>query len=362
MKIAIVHDWLNQIGGAENVLETMVSMFPDAPVFTTIYAPQLMPPEYQHWDIRTSWLDKAPGIYRHHQPYLPLYPAAVQSLDLRGYDVILSNKSGFIHGIKTHPGQVHLCYCLAPTRYVWSYKSYAQRERLNGLTHVMLAPIIAMLRNWDYKAAQKVSHFCAISTDIQQRIKQYYKRDSIIIAPPVNTNRFLPVTKPTEDYYFILSRLIPYKRIDLAVEAFNQLGKRLVIAGEGRDRKALEQLAKPNVEFLGRLPWDKVVDLMANCKAFVFPGYEDFGITPVEAQSAGRPVIAYAAGGALDTVIDGKTGIYFKQQTVNSLIEAVHQLEKTTFNTEIIRQHALNFSTDRFKNELKSWIELKING
>ena len=263
MKIAIVHDWLNQMGGAENVLETMVSMFPKAPVFTAIYAPKLMPVEYQSWDIRPSWLNRAPGIHHHHQLYLPFYPAAAQSLDLRDYDLVLSNKSGFIHGVKTRPGQIHLCYCLAPTRYVWDYKGYAQRERLGGLSHLLLKPVIVALRRWDYLAAQRVDYFCAISTDIQERIKKYYHRDSAIIAPPVNTERFTPASNPAEDYYFIVSRLIPYKRIDLAVQAFSKLGKRLIIAGDGRDRQTLAAMAGPSVEFRGRLSWDEVAKLMA---------------------------------------------------------------------------------------------------
>ncbi len=360
MKIALAHDWLNQTGGAENVLEVLVKMFPDAPVFTTIYAPDLMPPAYRAWDIRTSWLNRAPGIHAHHQPYLPLYPAAVRSLDTRGYDIILSNKSGFIHGLRKSPGRQHLCYCLAPTRYVWNYQNYAARERLTRLTDLALWPVIKILQRWDYQAAQQVDHFCAISTDIQQRIKKYYHRDSIVIPPPVDTDRFQPVSRPKEDYYFIVSRLIPYKRIDLAVKAFSRMGKRLIIAGEGRDGPALKALAGPSVTFTGRLPWDEVVDLMANCKAFVFPGYEDFGITPVEAQAAGRPVIAYAAGGALDTVIDGETGVYFYQQTTDSLTEAVRRLEATSFDPARIRRHAERFSAPRFQRELLAWIASRL--
>lgn len=357
MKLALAHDWLNQMGGAENVLEVMVGMFPQSPVFTTIYGPDLMPPAYRRWDIRTSWLNRAPGVHTHHQPYLPLYPPAVRSLDVRGYDMILSNKSGFIHGLKTEPGQTHLCYCLAPTRYVWDYQSYAARERLGQITDLALAPVVNILRRWDYQSAQRVTHFCAISTEIQARIRKFYQRDSIIISPPVDTDRFRPVSAPTEDYYYIISRLIPYKRIDLAVQAFSKLGKRLIITGDGRDREALKAMAGPTVEFTGRLPWDEAVKLMANCKAFIFPGYEDFGITPVEAQAAGRPVIAYAAGGSLDTVIDGETGIFFHEQTVESLIEAVHRLEDSAFDPDRIRHNAERFSIPRFKRELQDWVD-----
>lgn len=356
MKIALAHDWLNQMGGAENVLEVLVAMFPKSPIFTTIYAPELMPDIYKTWKIVTSRLNHMPGIHRHHQPYLPLYPAAVRSLDISGFDAILSNKSGFIHGLNTSPAQKHLCYCLAPTRYVWNYQSYAQRENMGRITDILLSPMITALRRWDYAAAQRVDYFCAISTDIQQRIKKYYHRDSIIIHPPIDTDRFQPIAQPTEDYYFIISRLIPYKRIDLAVKAFSKLGKRLVITGEGRDRAALESLAAPNVEFTGRLPWADVVKLMTNCKALVFPGYEDFGITPLEAQAAGRPVIAFGAGGALDTVIDGETGVYFHLQNEEALIEAVHRLEAITFDPKYIRKHAENFGIHRFQRQLRDWM------
>ena len=361
VKIAIVHDWLNQIGGAENVLEVMVSMFPEAPVFSTIYAPELMPSVYRSWDIRTSWLNRAPAIHHHHQPYLPLYPAAVKSLDLRNYDVILSNKSGFIHGVKTQPYQRHLCYCLAPTRYVWDYGAYASRERLGRFTGMFLKPVISKLRRWDYEAAQRVDQFCAISTDIQRRIKTYYKRDSVVIAPPANTDRFKPIKHPSEDYYLIVSRLIPYKRIDLAVRAFSKMGKRLVIAGVGRDQQSLEAMAGPTVTFTGYMPKNEVTSLMANCRAFVFPGYEDFGITPVEAQAAGRPVIAYAAGGALDTVIDNETGIFFHEQTVDSIVDAVMRLEATSFDPWHIRCNAQRFSEARFREALRAWITQHIS-
>jgi glycosyltransferase involved in cell wall biosynthesis len=286
VKIALAHDWLNQMGGAENVLEEMVAMYPGAPVFTTIYGPKLMPPAYRQWDIRPAWLDKAPLVHRYHQPYLPFYPAAVSSLNFDGYEVILSNKSGFIHGLPHSAGQMHVCYCLAPTRYVWSYGEYARREGFGRLMGLALGPIIRQLRRWDYRAAQPtppqggvgVDHFIAISRDIQQRIKTYYGRDSVIIYPPVDTGRFQPVAQPAGDYYLVVSRLIPYKRIDLAVQAFSQLGKRLVVVGDGRDRASLEAMAGPSVEFKGRLPWDQVAELMAKLPAFLFPGFEELGI------------------------------------------------------------------------------------
>lgn len=362
MKIAIAHDWLNQMGGAEIVLETMVDLFPEAPVFTTIYWREGMPAAYRRWDIRTSWLDRAPGIYGHHQVYLPLYPPAVRSLDLRAFDVILSNKSGFIHGLRTRPGQVHLCYCLTPTRYAWDFESYAAREQLGGAVKLALRPLISALRRWDRRAADGVTHFAAISREVQARIETHYQRESVVIHPPLNIDRFQPDGKPPGDYYLIASRLIPYKRIDLAVAAFSRLNKRLVVVGEGRDRAALEAAAGPTVEFRGRLPWAELAQLMAGCRAFIFPGYEDFGLAPLEAQACGRPVIAYGRGGALDTVCEGETGLFFRAQTVEALIEAVHRFETMSFDPARIRRHAEQFSTARFKRELLAWIEEKTGG
>ena len=373
MKIALAHDWLNQMGGAENVLEQMVLLYPTAPIFTTIYGPSLMPDAYRRWDIRTSRLNRAPAVHRHHQPYLPFYPAAVTSLNFDSYDIILSNKSGFIHGLRHRANQLHICYCLAPTRYVWDYESYAQREGFGRWLGPAIRPVIKRLQKWDFEAAQLTSkersrgvdHFIAISKDIQDRIKRNYRRDSIIIHPPVDTDRFRPAKQPAGDYYFIVSRLIPYKRIDLAVRAMSRLKRRLIIVGEGRDRAKLEALAGPTVEFKGRLPGDDVVDLMAHCRAFIFPGYEDFGITPVEAQAAGRPVIAFARGGALDTVIPGKTGHFFYEQSVEALMTAVEQFESMSFDPDAIRKNAERFDNRRFRRELGNfvtarWQEFKV--
>ncbi|MDM8526779.1 glycosyltransferase [Anaerolineales bacterium HSG24] len=360
MKIALAHDWLNQMGGAEKVLECLVDMFPQAPIYTTIYAPDLMPTAYQQWNIRSTWLNHAPLIGRHHQPYLPFYPLAVQSMDVRGYDLILSNKSGFIHGLRhVQAKQKHVCYCLAPTRYVWDYDGYAAREGFGQWLGLAMSPLINALRKWDYVAAQRVDRFIAISREIQQRIKRYYNRDSVIIYPPVNTDRFqpLPAQEKPDDYYLIVSRLIPYKRIDLAVQACSRLGKRLIVVGDGRDRATLEAMAGPTIQFTGRLPIGEVVRLMATCRAFFFPGFEDFGIAPVEAQAAGRPVIAFAKGGALDTVIEGLTGLFFYEQTIKALMAAIEQFETIQFDSAIIRTNAERFSETRFRREIISFIE-----
>lgn len=356
MNLALVHDWLNQRGGAEDVLETLVGMYPASPVYTSLYAPDLMPPFYRDWDIRTLWLDHAPGIHSHHQPYLPLYPLAWGGLDLSAYDVVLSNKSGFCHGLQHGENTLHVCYCLAPTRYVWQMDAYIAREGLGKLAETGLRPLIAALRRWDYAAAQRVNKFIAISTEIQQRIQTYYNQPSVIIYPPVDTTRFMPAAK-VDDYFLVVSRLIPYKRIDLAVQAATRLGLPLKVGGKGRDMERLKELAGPTVEFLGYVSDDDLPDLMARCKAFIFPGLEDFGITPVQAQAAGRPVIAYGGGGALDTVIPGKTGVLFSEMTVESLMVAMQGFDASAYNARIIRAHAEQFDTALFKTQITDYVE-----
>jgi len=360
MHLALVHDWLNQIGGAEDVLETLVEMFPRTPIYTSMYWREGMPPVYRTWDIYTSWMDRLPGIYHHHQPYLPLYPLAFARTDLSGYDVVLSNKSGFCHGVQTGAA-VHVCYCLAPTRYVWDFDAYAAREAIPAIVKAALRPMIAFLRRWDYRAAQRVDHFIAISREVQARIRRYYGRESAIIHPPVDTARFQP-TATNDDYYLIVSRLVPYKRIDLAVRAFNQLGLPLVIAGTGRDREALEALAGPTITFLGRVPDEDLPGLFARCQAYVLPGMEDFCITPVQAQASGRPVVAYGAGGALDTVVERETGIFFHEPTPEALAAAVRAFAPDELDPRACRANAERFAVKDFKEKLSQFIQDKATG
>ncbi|MBE2183174.1 MAG: glycosyltransferase [Anaerolineae bacterium] len=356
MKVALVHDWLNQRGGAEDVLETLASLFPEAPVYTSIYAPEKMPAFYRKWDIRTLWIDRLPGIHQKHQRFLPFYPAAWGSLDLSEYDIVLSNKSGFCHGLQHGNKTLHICYCLAPTRYVWELDSYIAREGLGKSSEVILRPMIAGLKKWDFAASKRVDCFIAISNEIQVRIQKYYRRESAIIYPPVDTARFQPRGEP-EDYYLIVSRLIPYKRIDLAVQVCTRLNLPLKISGSGRDLERLKAMAGPTIEFLGYVPDDDLPGLMARCKAFLFPGLEDFGITPVQAQAAGRPVIAYAGGGALDTVIPGKTGELFRSMTVDSLAEALQSFDASRYDAETLRAHALQFDTNVFERQITAYVE-----
>ena len=357
LRVALVHDWLNQMGGAENVLEELVALFPGAPVFTSMYGPEKMPDAYRAWPIHTSFMQNLPGVTQRHQAYLPLYPAAFAATDLSGFDLILSNKSGFCHGVRSRRGgrkALHVCYCLTPTRFLWLYDQYRDRERIGALLDAGLKPVLALLRRWDYAAAQRVDRFIAISRVVQDRIRTIYDRDSVIIHPPVDTQRFTPdPARQIGGYFLIVSRLIPYKRVDLAVDAFRALpDEKLIVVGSGRDRAALEAAAPANVTFLGWQPAERQLDLVRGCKAFLFPGLEDFGIAPVEAMSAGRPVIAFRGGGALDTVIPGQTGVYFDEQTPESLRQAVEQFDFRAFDPVACRVHAEKFSQDSFRRRM----------
>jgi glycosyltransferase involved in cell wall biosynthesis len=356
MRVALIHDWLNQIGGAESVLESLVRLFPGAPVFTSMYAPEVMPAQYRDWDIRTTFMQHLPGVTTHHQVYMPVYPLAFGTLNLAGHDLILSNKSGVCHGAPCPPGALHVCYCLTPTRFLWQYELYRERENINHVVNLLLKHVVGLLRRWDYAAAQRVHHFIAISSAIQERIRRFYQRESTIIYPPVDITRFRPGSEPPGDYFLAGGRLIPYKRVDLAVRACSQLGLKLIVYGDGRDRPALEQLAGPSVSFVGRVPRDQLVRLLQGAKAFIFPGLDDFGIAPVEAQAAGRPVIAFAAGGALDSIAPGRTGEFFGEQSVESLTAALVNFDAGAYDPVVCRTNAERFSTERFERDLKESI------
>lgn len=363
MKVALVHDYLNQMGGAERVVMAFHEIFPDAPIYTSIYDPKRVDPAFQQMDIRTTFMQKLPMVTKHHQPYLPFYPFAMESIDLRGYDLILSSSSAFGKGVITKPGTMHICYCHTPMRWCWNYDEYVEREQLGSVARGVLPLVISGLRLWDQTSAMRVDHFIANSPVVAERIQKYYRRDAVVIPPPVEASRFPfdPTTVP-EDYFLVLSRLIPYKRIDLAIEACNRLHLPLVIIGGGRDLERLKKLAGPTIRFLGRLDDKDVLHYYAHCRALLFPGEEDFGITPLEAQASGRPVIAYGSGGALASIIDGVTGIFFREQTVDSLVEALVSFNNHQFDPCIIRNHALEFDTPRFHRRLLQFIEAKLSG
>jgi len=350
-RTALVHDWLNQQGGAENVLVEMHRMFPSAPIYTSFYEPELVDPSFRHMDIRRTWLQRFPLWRTNHQALLPFYPLAFGSLRIPEADLVISNSSAFCKGVRTPPQAVHVCYCLTPTRFLWMPETYLAGERAPVWSRLLLPPVLAWARRWDYQAAQRVTQFVAISTAVAERIRRFYGRSSCIVYPPVDVDRFKPATD-VGDAFLIVSRLIPYKRIDLAVRACTELGLPLRIVGAGRAEADLRKMAGPTIRFLGRLPDRDVSEEMARCRAFLFPGDEDFGITPVEAQAAGRPVVAFGSGGALDTVIDGTTGILFGEQTVASLGAALRKLQAMTFDTDALVANAQRFSRENFRRAL----------
>ncbi len=362
MKVALVHDYLNQMGGAERVVLALHEMFPDAPLYTSIYDPRRVDKAFQSIDIRTSFMQKFPLVKKHHQPFLPFYPFAMERLDMRGYDLVISSSSAFGKGVITRPESIHICYCHTPMRWCWNYDEYVERENLGKISRSILPFFISGLRIWDQTSSMRVDHFIANSPVVADRIRKYYRRDAVVIPPPVDVNRFTfdPTTRPG-DYFLIISRFTPYKRIDLAIEACNQLQIPLVIIGSGRDEDRLKRLAGPTIRFTGRLSDQEVLYYYAHCRALILPGEEDFGITPLEAQASGRPVIAYAAGGALASVIDNVTGTFFHQQTVESLVEVLASFDERRFDPQTIHNHALEFDHLRFRRRIQQFIEAKMS-
>jgi glycosyltransferase involved in cell wall biosynthesis len=355
MRVAIVHDYLNQYGGAERVLEALHDLYPAAPVFTSIYDPAAMPASYRSWDIRTSWMQRLPGWRRAFRAYFLLYPSAFESFDLSGYDLILSSSSAFAKGVIPAPGARHICYCHTPMRFAWRTGSYVEREEIDGARRVILSILLTYVRLWDVATTSRVDAFVANSREVASRIWRYYGRDAAIIPPPVDLPTYRP--EPVGDFYLAGGRLIPYKRLDLAVRAFSALGLPLKVFGDGRDRAALEAAAAPNVEFLGYVSEELRRELFARCRAFIFPGEEDFGITPLEAMAAGRPVIAYAAGGALDSIVEGVTGRFFRTQSAAALAAAVAASRADQYDAAAIRRHAEGFGRDVFMDRMCAFID-----
>lgn len=356
MKVAIVHDYLNQAGGAERVVGTLHTMFPEAPIFTTILDRGSLWEVLRDADIRTSWMQKLPLLKRHFKAYLLFYPGAIERFDLSEYDLVISSSSAFGKAAITRKDAVHICYCHTPMRFVWDYERYMEREQYGSPVRAVLVPVLRRFRKWDVKTAVRPDTYVANSTVVADRIRRFYGRESVIVPPPVAVQRFTPGSR-VEDFYLIVSRLNPYKRVDLVVKAFNDLGRPLVIIGDGPDRVVLERMAKPNIKFLGRLPDPEVAEYYARCRALIFPGDEDFGIVPLEANAAGRPVIAFKAGGALDTVVNGQTGIFFQELTPESLSEAVLCAEKTEWNSVAIRKHAEDYAEPHFRQRFMCVVE-----
>ena len=356
MKLAIVHDWLTNMGGAEQVVINFKRIYPNAPIYTTFYNPEKLDDELKGIDVRTSFL-QGKKMVTNHKKYFPLMPFAFEKFNLKDYDVILSSSTCCAKGVRKKKNALHICYINTPMRYAYEFKN-EYLEGMNPIKKLLINILLFFMRIWDKNNNKRIDYFISNSSEIKRRVKETYNRDSVVINPPVRCGLF-NISETDGDYYFIVSRFVPYKRIDLAVQACKELGKKLVIIGDGTERQKLEDIAKSadNIVFLGKQPDEVVKKYMSECKALLFPGLEDFGIVPVEAQACGRPVIAYGRGGVLDTVIDGKTGIFFKEQTVESLKEAILKFETMKFDKKEIRKHSLEFDEPIFQKKIKEFID-----
>lgn len=364
MKVAIVHYWWLSNRGGEAVCSALFELYPDADLFIHVCDEEIVRkalPANFSGQIHTSFISRLPGAKKHYQKYLPFMPLALEQLDLSGYDLVLSSESGPAKGVITRPEALHICYCHSPMRYVWDM----YHEYLGGAGRVIrtLFPFVAhWLRVWDRLSADRVDYFIANSQFVAKRIAKFYRREATVIYPPVNTTEFSPAPA-RGDFYLCLGQLVSYKRADLAVAAFNELDLPLVVIGEGELYDELKKMAGPKVTLLGRQPFAVIKDHLARCKGLIFPGQEDFGIVPVEAMAAGAPVLAYARGGALETVIDGKTGILFHEQTTAALIAAVQKIEnkELVFNPSVLQAHAAHFDKAVFKQQMQRFINQHLN-
>lgn len=362
-KVAVVHDWFVDSGGAEKVVARILSNFPDADVFSTV--------DYLTEEQRLTIVNGKPifttfiqGLPKSkaYKKYFPLMPIALESLDLSKYDVVITSSSSVAKGVITGPSQVHICYCHSPMRYAWDLQEQYLRESdiSTGLKGFLARSMLSYMRSWDVRSSFGVDYFIANSNYISKRIKKVYRRDSSVIYPNVEVQDF-DVCQDKEDYYFTCSRMVPYKKIDLIVETFSRMpDKELIVIGDGPEMDKIKSKAGNNIVLMGYQPFSVLRDKMAKAKAFIFAAEEDFGIVPVEAQACGTPVIAYGKGGCLETVIDGITGVHFEEQTETSLVSAVKRFDKLVFDSTIIREHAEKFCSKRFDRELTSFVNMAI--
>ncbi|MBI2003521.1 MAG: glycosyltransferase [Parcubacteria group bacterium] len=356
MKIALVYDYLTQFGGGERVLKALCEMFPEAPVWTLIYDEKRTGRAFKNREIHTSFLQKIPGAKKFFRGLIWLMPLAIEQLDLSGFDLVISVSHSFGKGIITKPATKHICYCLTPTRYLWHNPGLPFRPLSQFL--------LTYLRSWDFQAAQRPDYFIAVSENVKQRIKKYYGRESKVIYPPVETNNsnYSPYGLILEDYFLMVGRLVPYKRLDVAIEAFSKLPQeKLLIIGDGPELKNLkaksQKLKADNIKFLGQVSDSELPKYYAECRALIFPQEEDFGIVPMEAMASGRPVIAYRAGGALETVKQGETGLFFDKQTPESLLSVLKIFNKKDFDSQKIHGHALKFDLTNFRKSFTMYIK-----
>jgi len=362
MKLAIVHEWLTALGGAERCLKVFTELWPDAPVYVTVYNEKLFHEMFPPERIRTSSLQNWPdalNLYRH---YLPFMPRAVESYNLKGYDAVLSSSHCAAGGCIPDKGAVHVSYCYTPMRYVWDLKDTYVATMKPFVRSVFLSQV-PMLQKWDLKRSNRVTHWIPISEAVRERIQRIYHRDGRVIYPPVRDKLFQPVKSSEKgDYYLVLSRLVGYKRLDIAVRACTKLKRKLIVAGTGGDLEKLRSIAGDNIEFIGFVNEEDVPDLVAKAKAVLHPSLEDFGIVPCEAACAGTPTIAYGIGGAAETVIDGVTGVLFNEQTTGSMMQAIEKFETLTFDVAELRRQGEKFGEDRFRREIRDAVNQAYSG
>ena len=345
--------------GGEKCVEALCEVFPDATLFALVHAKGSVSPVIERMPIRTSFIQRLPGGVENYRHYLPLFPAAVRRFDMRGFDVVISSNHCVAKGVRTPASVLHVCYCYTPMRYIWGqYDDYFGRGRAGFLTRAAMRSIRGSLRRWDVRTAAQPHRFIAISENIRRRIRDIYHRDSDLIYPPVDTSA-LSLSRGDDGFFLMVSALVPYKRVDLAVEAFNRIGDRLMIVGDGPESEKLRKMAGPNIELTGWMPDSAVRDLYGRCTAVIFPGEEDFGIVPVEAIACGKPVVAFARGGALETVLETPsltTGVLFHEQTVEALVAAVRTCKERTFDPESLRRFALGFDREIFKKRMEEYV------
>ncbi len=363
MKVAIVHDWLTVQGGAERVVLALHKAYPDAPIYTSVYN-QAVLPQFKDADVRSSFLQRWPLAKRKHQLFPTLRTYAFESFDFSDFNVVISSCSAEAKGIITRPETLHICYCYTPTRYYWSnYNEYLNDTGfglLSPLVKLVMPRIVTKMREWDFAASARVDQYVTQSHYIADRIKKYYRRaDTPVINPPIEADRF-KITEGAKKGFLVVSRLIPYKRVDLAVQACTELNLPLTVIGSGSELAKLKAMAGPTITFTGRLSDEQIAEAYSEVEAFIFTSEEDFGLTPLESMAAGRPVIAYAAGGALETVTEGKTGTFFKQQTVESLKKVLKSFDASKYNPETLRTHALKYDEAEFIKNIKKFVDLKL--
>ncbi len=358
MKIAFVHEYLNQFGGAERMLASLCELFPRAPIYTLLYDEGATKGLFKDRVVRTSFLQKFPFAKRHHQFYPALMPLAIEQFDFRGFDLVVSVSASFAKGVITGPETRHICYCLTPPRFLWdNSQKFVDEFGFPLMIRKAILPFISYLRIWDQHAARRVDEFWTISDFVAARVKKYYDRRSAMLYPPVQVAQFHSVPRP-DDYYLMVGRLVSYKKFDIAIQAFNQLGLPLVIAGTGPERRKLGALAKRNIVFADQVDDRRLADLYAHARALIFPQEEDFGIVPLEAMASGRPVMAYRGGGALETVVEGVTGQFFDDQTPEALADSVLHFDAASIDPAACRAQAERFDVLKFKERIKTALQL----